>query len=139
MTPATIRLSTRNPCPIKSIRAPIRGEKMPMYDFIPFGSKIEQAGNQAHNNKQHGGNPQYDRQFFWFVEQIADGLERRVRRYRIGPNSRQNVSGFGAPGTQRGAIAAVVAQPDIAVAQQLVLQPPGSRNHLFSWEGLVVR
>ena len=93
----------------------------------------------SHHQENDGRNGQQDGQFLGITDHSGQGLGGRILDDRGRTHRCQYVTGLGAAGAQGGAIAAVVAQPDVAVADQPVLQPPGCGDHFLSGKGLGIR
>jgi hypothetical protein len=97
------------------------------------------VGSNPTTRKIAAGNGQQDRQLLGVADHFPRLWGWRIRSRRGCTNGRQHIAGLGAAGAQGRAVAAVVAQPDVAAADQTVLEPPGCGNHFLSGKRFGIR
>ena len=119
-------------------------DEMALPDFSAVGGKVEPFDpegfqDQAQSDENYGRYGQQNRQHLRIGHHLADHFGRGIFPNRICPQRAENLAGFGAPGALGGAVTTVVAQPDVIIGHQLILETPGCRDHFFAWIRLIVR
>jgi len=107
--------------------------------FAHIRCEIQQSGDGAHHQKKNGGNSQQDRQFLGIFHGPGQHFGLGVLFDRIRPQGCQDIPRLGFPRTKGGTVTAIVAQPDVGIAHQFVLQSPGCGNHFLAGKRLGIR